>query len=109
MDKMTLLINDHVAIVSILDLQNVADKRVCSKRISEIVHSTFILLLHLASQKNILTFTWISEVLPEVITEVALLVKLTGHGLADVINSKTIFNELNQSSVMASGNNLIGF
>lgn len=48
-NQMTFLVNYHVRIVSILDLQNVADKRVCSERVCKIVNSSFILFLHFAT------------------------------------------------------------
>ena len=108
-NQMTFLVNNHVRIVSILDLQNVADKRVCSERVSKVVHSPFILFLHYATQQNVLTSTRVPEVFPEVVTEITLSIELSRHGLTNVIKTQSIFDELNKTSVMACGDNFVGF
>ena len=44
MEEMSLNINQNILIVSVLDLQDVADQRVCCKRVDEVVNCSLILL-----------------------------------------------------------------
>mmetsp|Transcript_33658 Transcript_33658/g.51947 ORF Transcript_33658/g.51947 Transcript_33658/m.51947 type:complete len:312 (-) Transcript_33658:3040-3975(-) len=93
MHDVPLDINKDVTVMSVLDLEDVAEQRVGSQRLAEVLPR----LLVLASLGR-----------AELLLEVLLDVRVLSHFLLDAINTQSISGNFDQTTLLSSGKNLIG-